>query len=304
MSDDDNLSRRLKAFLGTVRAFLKRNLIVLRGELRFFAQRAIIAPREETANAQIHRIELGIGFCLELAIVLYQLGAEQMDLPHNFWVGLVCWVVGLGIAVRMFWILTVLDRICWPTKSVASVVIVSLFVRVMWAPVIRAYGQQYGVASEPDLRKMLARLSPHPPSETPREPTPSKQQHRSGEGFMSIEVAPADPNKVVDVGSPINFLVIATNVGREAVTALFMFSAFMPIGEINPAHHEIIPDAKVVAKEACPRERDRCAGAAAPRECWHSRYRCNTERCRFFLREADKILRPSMGRMEDDGWSH
>ena len=149
-----------------------------------------------------------------------------MDLPHNFWVGLVCLVVGLGIAVRMFCILPVLDRIRWPTKSAASVVIVALFVRVMWAPVMSAYEHQYGVASEPDLRKMLVRLSPHPPPEAPREPIPSKPQHRSGEGFMSIEVAAADPNKVIDLGSPMNFTVIATNVGHEAVTDMFMFSAF------------------------------------------------------------------------------
>jgi hypothetical protein len=82
----------------------------------------------------------------------------------------------------------------------------------------------------------------------PSEPIPSKPQHHSGEGFMSIEVTATDPNKVIDLGSPINFTVIATNVGHEAVTDMFMFSAFLPIGEINPVHHEIIPDAKVVAE--------------------------------------------------------
>lgn len=51
-----------------------------------------------------HKLELGIELCLELAIALYQLGAEQMDLPHNFWIGLVSWTVATGLAIRMFWI--------------------------------------------------------------------------------------------------------------------------------------------------------------------------------------------------------
>jgi len=37
-------------------------------------------------------IELGIEFLSELLLFLYPFGAEQMNLPHNFWLGLGCWI--------------------------------------------------------------------------------------------------------------------------------------------------------------------------------------------------------------------
>ena len=49
-------------------------------------------------------VELGIEFLCELLLFLYPYGADQMNLPRNFWVGLGCWVFGAAIAVRMFWI--------------------------------------------------------------------------------------------------------------------------------------------------------------------------------------------------------
>jgi NhaP-type Na+/H+ or K+/H+ antiporter len=52
-------------------------------------------------------IELGIEFVVELLLFLYPYGAEQMNLPHNFWLGLGCWVIGTAIAIRMFWIFPV-----------------------------------------------------------------------------------------------------------------------------------------------------------------------------------------------------
>lgn len=248
MPDGDN-SPHLhfwKVFGKTVQRSFEQIVIAIRKTIRTFLERAVIAPQEEIESTQRRGLELGVEFCLELAIVLYQLGAEQMDLPHNFWVGLVCWIVGLGIALRMLWIFPAFDRIRWPTKTLVSVVIAGIFVRFMWVPVNTAYRQQYGIPPAPDIQKVLARLSPHPPSEPSGESSAHKPQHHTGEGFMSIEIAVVDPTKVIAVGSPVNFRVTATNVGHEAVSAIFMFSGFIIAGEMS-AMVPRLSDAEVIA---------------------------------------------------------
>jgi hypothetical protein len=249
MTDGYNSSyfRFLKVFGKAAQRSVEQIVTATRKTLRAFLERAVIAPREEIESTQRRGLELGVEFCLELAIVLYQLGAEQMDLPHNFWVGLACWIVGLGTGLRMLWIFPPFERIRWPTKALASILIAGLFVRVMWTPVGSAYEQQYGIAAPPDIQKVLVRLMPRPQAETPHEAPPHKPQHHSGEGFMSINVATVDPAKVVDVGSPINFQVTATNIGHEAVSSVFMFSAFMAVGEMS-ATFPHMSDAEVLAK--------------------------------------------------------
>lgn len=86
-----------------------------------------------------HYFELGIEFCLELAFGLYQLGAEQMDLPHNFYIGLFLWVAATALAVRMFWIFPKIEK--WPfwvKMPIAAVAILAVTI-VSWKPVSTAY---------------------------------------------------------------------------------------------------------------------------------------------------------------------
>lgn len=96
-----------------------------------------------------HYLELGIEFCLELAIGLYPLGAEQMDLPHNFWIGLGLWGVATVLAIRIFWIFPWVER--WPSriKSLVAAVGVMVFVAFAWSPVQHAYNKKNVQSDEP-----------------------------------------------------------------------------------------------------------------------------------------------------------
>jgi hypothetical protein len=85
-------------------------------------------------------VELKIEFVVELLLFLYPYGAEQMNLPHNFWLGLSCWIVATAIAIRMFWIFprwvpqrTVLE------KSLITAILVVGFSVMLHKPVLRAY---------------------------------------------------------------------------------------------------------------------------------------------------------------------
>lgn len=87
--------------------------------------------------------EIGIGFLCELLIFLYPFGAEQMNLPHNYWVGLFSWLFGTGIAIRIFWIFPWTAGIGRKLKASISAIIVILFVVFTWNPVREAYRKSF-----------------------------------------------------------------------------------------------------------------------------------------------------------------
>ena len=85
-------------------------------------------------------VELGIEFIVELLIFLYPYGADQMGLPHNFWLGLGCWIVGTVIAVRMFWIFPLWSkRLRVRFKAAIVVAAVVCFVWAFYRPVVSAH---------------------------------------------------------------------------------------------------------------------------------------------------------------------
>lgn len=87
-------------------------------------------------------LELGIEFAAEFLLFLYPYGAEQMSLPHNFWLGLGCWILGTAIAIRMFWIFPVwTHRLSRLEKGLIAFILVGLFVASFYKPVVTAYGK-------------------------------------------------------------------------------------------------------------------------------------------------------------------
>jgi hypothetical protein len=99
-----------------------------------------------------HHVELGIEFCLELAIALYQLGAEQMDLPHSFRIGLTLWVLATVLALRMFWILPWIEKLPSWVKIATATIGVAVLVAFAWSPVEHAYNKK-GIQPEDSLQK-------------------------------------------------------------------------------------------------------------------------------------------------------
>jgi hypothetical protein len=97
-------------------------------------------------------IELSIELFAELILFLYPHGAEQMNLPHNFWLGLALWLIGTAIAVRMFWIFPVwASRLSRLEKALISFIAVSVFALAVYNPVLAAYEKRNG---EPEANSL------------------------------------------------------------------------------------------------------------------------------------------------------
>jgi hypothetical protein len=136
-------------------------------------------------SQQKHLLELGIEFLLELLLFLYPYGADQMGLPHNFWLGLGCWVLATVIAVRMIWIFPVWsDRLSSAAKGIIALVLVAIFVAIFFRPVLLAYYKRNGdsevVKKLPDNKSPESpapeqpAAKPIPPAKPPRVPSIKK----------------------------------------------------------------------------------------------------------------------------------
>jgi hypothetical protein len=126
-------------------------------------------------------VELGIEFVVELLLFLYPYGADQMNLPHNFWLGLGCWVIGSAIFIRMFWIFPVwANRLTRLEKGLIAAILISLFVVIFWKPVATAYGRR----SVEQTREQERPLVPSPAAPNTQTTTPS-----------APEVKPLPPTK-------------------------------------------------------------------------------------------------------------
>jgi hypothetical protein len=88
-------------------------------------------------------LELGIEFVAEVLLVLFPYGAEQMNLPHSFWLGLACWIIGTVIAVRILWIFPFWShRLSNLEKGLIALLLVTGFVVTFYRPVVVAYGKR------------------------------------------------------------------------------------------------------------------------------------------------------------------
>jgi len=148
-------------------------------------------------------LELGIEFIVELLLFLYPYGAEQMDLPHNFYLGLGCWIVGTAIAVRMFWIFPLWsDRLSRLEKGLCSLLFLAIFVGAFYRPVMTAYAKrnkgtnaiettsaqpatpapaQQSPKSEPQAQPSQGQSKPRP-----RKTAPSTSQETHGDNSPNV----------------------------------------------------------------------------------------------------------------------
>lgn len=83
--------------------------------------------------------ELGIGLVVDILLFLFPYGAEQMNLHHVFWLGVVCWIVGIVIAVRMFWIFPLWRYRSPRGKAALAAILLLLFATAVYRPVAEAY---------------------------------------------------------------------------------------------------------------------------------------------------------------------
>src|SRR5208283_1267866 len=116
---------------------LRPNLTLLRWKSKLRA--LLFKDPMESASEKDRWPEFGVEFLLELGLALYQLGAEQMDLPHNFTLGLLCWFAAIGIGLRMFWILPWLKSWSRLLKAVICFAVMANFIALEYRPVLNAY---------------------------------------------------------------------------------------------------------------------------------------------------------------------
>ena len=129
---------------------------------------------EHSESSQPVVIELGVEFVVDLLLFAFPYGAEQMNLPHSFWLGFGCWVVGIAVAIRMFWIFPLwTHRLSSLEKGLLAFILTSAFVMAVYRPINSAYVKRnIGVSVQ---------ATPTPPPALPFPVIPQRE----------IQVAPA-----------------------------------------------------------------------------------------------------------------
>lgn len=144
----------------------------------------------KTSNKPV--VELSIEFAVELLLFLYPYGADQMGLPHNFWLGLSCWIIGLIIAVRMFWIVPFWSaRLTWLEKALIAFIVVAALVLFLNKPVAMAYRKRNLVLDE--------------------QPAPLKSDQ-----YASVIVSEYNFDGYITIGRPIGVTIGIKNIGTVA----------------------------------------------------------------------------------------
>jgi hypothetical protein len=146
--------------------------------------------------------ELGVEFVVELLLFFYPYGAEQMGLPHNFWLGLGCWVVATMIAVRMFWIFPLRShKLSRLEKGLIALLLVGGFIWVFFEPVTLAYHRQKSQAEEKPKESESVPSIQTEPSTTTKHPSETGKQKGSGSKTSGSPTASTSGDKSPAVGS-------------------------------------------------------------------------------------------------------
>jgi hypothetical protein len=120
-----------------------------------------------TNEAKQPYVELGAEFVAELLLFLYPYGADQMGLPHNFWLGLGCWVFGSAIAIRMFWIFPLWAKRLSPlAKGIIAFLCAAAFIWGFYSPVVAAHAKWVTERSASESRPKAIAEQPTNPSNT------------------------------------------------------------------------------------------------------------------------------------------
>jgi hypothetical protein len=160
-------------------------------------------------------VELGIELLVEFLLFLLPYGAEQMGLPHNFWFGLGCWIVGAAIAIRMFWIFPWWDaRLSRLQKSLISLVFVGIFVGIFHEPVLKAHARWSADRQNDEAMKpasgQIEQQPPSPRAQSQTKPKGKKAVHPSNQPIIQPTYSVTNPT-----GSIVNQN--STNYGSQVV---------------------------------------------------------------------------------------
>lgn len=136
--------------------------------------------------------ELSIELILGILLVLYPYGADQMGLPHNFWVGVCCWIAATALGVRMFWIFPLRSwRLTTLEKGLVSFIALAAFALVFRQPVLDAYHRQGAPHAETAGAVSAAHRAIPPVLSNDQPVTPPKAQSKTKKPQKTSAPAPS-----------------------------------------------------------------------------------------------------------------
>jgi len=94
-----------------------------------------------------------------------------MGINHNFWWGLVSWVIGIAVLIWMFWVSRWAARLSRLEKGLISFIFVFCFILIFYRPVMTAYTKQRSESAEKQPSKEPIEKTPDDGAPTNPPPT-------------------------------------------------------------------------------------------------------------------------------------
>ena len=142
-------------------------------------------------------LELSIEFVFALIAFLGPYGAQEMGLPHNFGMGLGCWIIGWAIIIRAFWIFPWSRRFSRLEKGLIAFIATAVITTIFYRPILRAYGKRDGAPVPVPITK-ASPAGPTPQKEVPAtepatKPPNASTKHKSHARQSATGQQPATP---------------------------------------------------------------------------------------------------------------
>ena len=154
-----------------------------------------------TSPANKLALELSVELVFALGAFLGPYGAEEMGLPHNFGMGLGCWIIGWAIIIRAFWIFPWSRRFSRLEKSLIALIATAVITAIFYRPVLHAYGKRDG-APAPVPNTKAPPVGPALQKEAPAiapatKPPNAATKHKSHARQLAPGQQPAAPRPAV-----------------------------------------------------------------------------------------------------------
>jgi hypothetical protein len=163
--------------------------------------------------------KLGIEFLASLIVFLIPYGADQMNLPHNFWVGVACLIGAPAIVIHIFWTFPVwTHRLTSLEKGLIAFIFVGLFAAILYKPVVTAYGKRKVEAEAPKLHTEATSEISSAPLEAKGNPTnePAPVRRQLSKSATRAVVIPPGTTINATTNAP-NSAAVGINTGTVTV---------------------------------------------------------------------------------------
>lgn len=149
-----------------------------------------ISPRE------IPDRKLSFQFVFALLSFLGPFGAEEMNFPHIFWIGLLCWIIALGILIRVIWILlSRSNRLSRQIKILIIFIAIILVCVIAYKPAVRAIRRHADKANAPTKVPLVHKQIPTSAPDIRNVPDSKRPKTRRRPKTNSPQSTPTQPTR-------------------------------------------------------------------------------------------------------------